>query len=39
MYLFFEIHMACFLTTSLTIVRCGLRGDSSTQEHENVRFG
>ena len=26
------------LTTSLTIVRCGLRGDSSTREHENARF-
>ena len=39
MYPFFEIHMACFLTTSLTIVRCELRGDSSTREHENARFG
>ena len=27
------------LTTFLTIVRCGLHGNSSTREHENVRFG
>ena len=26
------------LTTFLTIVRCGLHGNSSTREHENVRF-
>ena len=26
------------LTTFLTIVRCGLRGNSSTREHQNVRF-
>ena len=26
------------LTTSLTIVRSGLHGNSSTREHENVRF-
>ena len=40
---FFGDHIFVFevrvLTTSLTIVRCGLRGDSSTREHENVRFG
>ena len=27
------------LTTFLTIVRSGLHGNSSTREHENVRFG
>ena len=27
------------LTTFLTVVRCGLHGNSSTREHENVRFG
>ena len=26
------------LTTFLTIVRCGLHGNSSTREHQNVRF-
>ena len=41
-YRFLGDHICIFgvrvLTTSLTIVRCGLRGDSSTREHENVRF-
>ena len=32
----FEVRV---LTTFLTIVRCGLHGNSSTREHENVRFG
>ena len=33
---FFEVWV---LTTFLTIVRSGLHGNSSTREHENVRFG
>ena len=33
---FFEVRV---LTTFLTIVRSGLHGNSSTREHENVRFG
>ena len=32
----FEVRV---LTTFLTIVRCGLHGNSSTREHENVLFG
>jgi hypothetical protein len=34
-----RIRSAYFLNTFLTIVRSGLHGNSSTREHENVRFG
>ena len=42
-YRFLGDHICIFgvrvLTTSLTIVRSGLPGNSSTRKHENVRFG
>ena len=38
-YLKKQIRKACFLTTCLTTSTIGLHGNSSTQEHENVRFG